>query len=221
MLYNVNHKFTKYINPPSQEDIYNCPHYFAMSYEQVKSSGAPQFLINLLDQFPFDGRKNILQIRPQDFRTNNAPIDGRHWHTDYNVRLLDKDGNQTKVYANGHNDFHLMVISWGAGCNTEFITTSMDLPDNLQNKNTKEDWEKWDNSLKNALEKPHEIISAPKNQMVEYTTTDLHRADGIVHSNGLRLMIVAFDCDSIDGCVRILPSVRNIDNGVAIPTYSR
>jgi hypothetical protein len=221
MLYNTTHNLTKIIEPPTQEDIYNCPHYFGMSYEQVKTSGAPQFLIDLLDQFPFDGRKNILQIRPQDFRASNTPIDGRHWHTDYNVRLLDKEGNQNKVYANGHDDFHLMVISWGAGCSTEFINTPFELPDNLAHKNTKEDWENWDNALRARLLQPHEVISAPKNQMIEYTSRDLHRADGIMHSQGLRLMIVAFDCDDIDGTVRILPSIKEIDNGASVPTYSR
>lgn len=221
MLYNTTHQFTKIIQPPSQEDIYNCPHYFAMSYDQVKDSGAPQFLISLLDQFPFDGRKNILQIRPQDFRSGNVPIDGRHWHTDYNVRLIKSDGKQYKVYANSHDDFHLMVISWGAGCSTEFVTTPFELPDNLRNKDTQEDWEKWNTALEERLKQPYEVISAPKNQMVEYTTTDLHRADGIMHSTGLRLMIVAFDCDTIDGTVRVLPSIRETDNGASMPTYSR
>jgi hypothetical protein len=216
MLYNITHKFTKFIDPPSQEDIYNCPHYFAMSYEQIKGSDAPEFLIKLLDQFPFDGRKNILQIRPQDFRKENINIDGKHWHTDYNVRLLDK-----KVYANDHDDFHLMVISWGAGCSTEFIETPMDLPNNLELKDSKEKWELWDSALSKKLGEPHKVIKAQKNQMAEYTARDLHRADGIVHSHGLRLMIVAFDCDSIDGNVRILPSIRDIDNGIPTPIYSR
>jgi hypothetical protein len=220
MFYNITHKLTKIISPPSQEDIYNCPHYFAMSYDQVKKSGAPEFLIKLLDQFPFDGRKNILQIRPQDFRSGVAPIDGRHWHTDYNVRLL-IDNKQTKVYANSHEDFHLMVISWGAGCSTEFITTPMDLPDNLKNKDSDADWNFWNNSLNEKLAQPYSYIVAPKNQMMEYTTRDLHRADGVMHSIGLRLMIVAFDCDSIDGQVRILPSIKDVDNGAAIPKYER
>lgn len=221
MLYNTTHKFTKIIEPPSQEDIYNCPHYFAMSYDQVKQAGAPEFLMKLLDQFPFDGRNNILQIRPQDFRSGIAPIDGRHWHTDYNVRLIDSQGTQFKVYANGHDDFHLMVISWGAGCSTEFITTPFELPDNLQNIFTQKSWESWNNALTERLDQPYEVISAPKNQMVEYTTRDLHRADGIVHSSGFRLMIVAFDCDNVDGVVRILPSIREQDGGAAVPTYSR
>lgn len=221
MLYNTTHKFTKIILPPSQEDIYNCPHYFAMSYDQVKKAGAPQFLIKLLDQFPFDGRKNILQIRPQDFRSGNAPIDGRHWHTDYNVRLLDVQGNQFKVYADGHNDFHLMVISWGGGCGTEFITTAFDLPDNLANKDSQEAWENWNQQLQSRLKQHHDVISAPKNQMVEYTTRDFHRADGVCHSAGLRLMIVAFDCNNIDGVERVLPSIKEQDNGVVVPTYAR
>lgn len=220
MLYNTSHKFTRVIDPPSQEDIYNCPHYFAMSYDQVKISGAPKFLMNLLDQFPFDGRKNILQIRPQDFRSENTPIDGRHWHTDYNVRLLNNE-TQIKKYANNHNDFHLMVISWGAGCSTEFITTPFELPDNLAVKDTKEGWNLWNDELSKKLLEPYNVISAPKNQMVEYTTKDLHRADGIMHSTGLRLMIVAFDCDDIDGVERILPSIRDIDNGISVPIYSR
>lgn len=220
MLYNTTHRLTKIIDPPSQEDIYNCPHYFAMSFDQVKDSNAPQFLLQLLDQFPFDGRRNILQIRPQDFRAGNTPIDGRHWHTDYNVRILDQ-GQQKKVYAESHDDFHLMVISWGAGCSTEFVQTPMELPDNLAHKDTKEDWEKWDTSLNAALQQRYEVISAPKNQMMEYTSRDLHRADGIMHAPGLRLMIVAFDCNSIDGTVRVLPSIRDVDNGVPVPTYSR
>lgn len=221
MLYNTTHKLTKIIQPPSQEEIYNCPHYFAMSYDQVKKSGAPEFLIKLLDQFPFDGRRNILQIRPQDFRNINTQIDGRHWHTDYNVRLLDKDGKQFKVYADGHDDFHLMVISWGAGCSTEFIATAFDLPDNLANKDTQEAWENWNQRLQDRLKQPYEVISAPKNQMMEYTTRDFHRADGIMHSQGLRLMIVAFDCNNIDGTVRVLPSIKDIDNGAVVPAYSR
>jgi hypothetical protein len=220
MIYNTGHKFTKIIEPPSQEDVYNCPHYFGMSYDQVKESGAPEFLIKLLDQFPFDGRKNILQIRPQDFRSSNIKIDGSHWHTDYNVRLL-VDSQQTKIYANDHNDFHLMVISWGAGPSTEFITTAMDLPDNLKNKDSDADWKSWNYALNSRLAQPYETITAPKNQMLEYSTKDLHRADGILHSTGLRLMIVAFDCNSIDGQIRILPSIKEIDGGAITPSYSR
>ena|SRR5215469_8630208 len=36
--------------------------------------------------------------------------------------------------------------------------------------------------------------------------------DGVVHSRGLRLMIVAFDCDDIDGNVRMFASIREKDD---------
>lgn len=205
MLYNTTHKISKVIEPPSQEDIYNCPHYFAMSYDQVKNSGAPQFLMNLLDQFPFDGRKNVLQIRPQDFRSGKSNIDGTFWHCDDSVRLLDSRGSQYDAWAKDEFDWHLMVISWGAGCKTQFIDTPMELTGSIKDQagSTRQ--------LHEQLKKPYEIMSAEKNQMIEYTSRDVHRADGICHSAGLRLMIVAFDCSNIDGNIRMLPSIREAD----------
>lgn len=203
MIYNATHKFTKIIEPPSQEDIYNCPHYFSMSYDQIKESGPPEFLIKLLDQLPFDGRKNVIQVRPQDFRVANTPIDGLQWHADVSARLL----NDKKLFAKKHDDWHLMFISFGAGCGTEFITTPMDLIDNLT------DHQNWPGALAKALEQPFDTILAPKNQLVEYTPRDLHRADGVMHSTGLRLAIVAFDCDDGGGNVRVLPSIKKLDEG--------
>ena len=204
--YNNTHKFTKIIEPPSQEEIYNCPHYFAMSYEQVKSSGAPQFLIKLLDQFPFDGRKNLLQIRPQDFRTQNAGIDGAFWHVDDNVRLINSQGAQQDYYAKDEFDWHIMTISWGHGAQTEFITKPVELTGSCH------DMVSWQADFTDFIGTVQgEIISAPKNQMVEYTSRDVHRADGIWHSKGLRLFVVAFDCSDLENQVRILPSIRQLE----------
>ena len=222
MLYNTGHKFTMTIDPPSQEDIYNCKYYFALNYNQVKKSGAPKFLMDLLDQFPFDGRNNFLQIRPQDFRKGMPyNVDGTHWHTDYGVRLVDENGNQIKAYAKNHDEFHVMTISWGYGTLTDFIKTPMDLPDNLEYNDSKDRWEFWNNSLLNRLKEPFEYITSPMNQMSEYTSRDLHRNDGIIHSNGFRLVIIATDCDHIEGNTRIWPSIRELDNGAPIPKNER
>lgn len=204
MLYNTTHKITKVIDPPSQEDIYNCPHYFAMSYEQVKKS-APQFLMSLLDQFPFDGRKSILQIRPQDFRTKNAGIDGAFWHADDNVRLLNAQGHQRDQYAKDQNDWHLMTISWGAGCCTEFIETPWEMCSSVQDMGT------WSKQLNQHMSAPYTKITAQKNQLMEYTSLDVHQADGIWHEKGLRLFIVAFDCSDLENQIRILPTLRSLD----------
>lgn len=205
MLYNMTHRLSKTIAPPSQEDIYNCPHYFSMSYEQVKKSGAPSFLIGLLDQFPFDGRKSILQIRPQDFRTQNTKVDGDFWHADDNVRLLDETGVQRDIYAKDQYDWHLMTISWGAGCQTEFMTTPLEMCSSVLDMRT------WSSQLSHHITQPHDSITAPKDQMMEYTSLDIHRADGKWHEEGLRLFIVAFDCSNLENHERILPSIRQLD----------
>jgi hypothetical protein len=211
MLYNTTWKFTKVIDPPTQEEIYNCPHYFGMSYEQVRDSGPPEFLMKLLDQFPFDGRKTILQIRPQDFRNGPIGIDGIEWHSDYNVRLLDG-----KHYAKDHDEFHLMVISWGYGPKTEFLTTPMHLPNNLV------DYDKWKSEFELRCRfSTLNVVQAPKNQMVEYKSSDLHKAGSWKHGDGpgFRLMVVGFDTSYIDGNIRILPSIRENDREDGIPLW--
>lgn len=205
MLYNTTHKLSKIIQPPSQEDIYNCPYYFAMSYDQVKKAGAPQFLMDILDQFPWDGRKNVLQIRPQDFRSGNSVIDGTFWHCDDSVRLLNGRYETFNQFAKDEFDWHVMVISFGAGCKTQFLTTPMELTGSIRDQVGST------HQLHQYLTKPHNIISAEKNELYEYTSRDVHRADGICHSTGLRLMIVAFDCSDVDGNTRILPSIRETD----------
>lgn len=208
MLYNTTHKLGNYISGPNQEEIYTCPHYFAMSLKQIKEANAPTWLLKVLEQFPFDGRKEIIQVRPQDFRKANIKIDGSHWHSDYNQRLIDKNGQEYKVYPTRHNDFHVMTISWGAGPQTEFIETPMELPNNLV------DWDGWRQALDQRLSEPFETITCPKDQMIEYTSYDLHRADAILHSTGLRLIIIAFDNDQIEGNVRILPSIKENDAAI-------
>jgi len=217
LLYNGTHKLTKVIAPPSQEDIYNCPHYFGMSYEQVKWSGPPRFLINLLDQFPFDGRKNVLRICPQDFRQGIATIDGTYWHVDHSVRLLRLNQTEWKAYAKTPDEFHLMLISWGAGCKTEFLDSPMELPAKIVEDRYRSDW-------KVALEKrlsedPPKIVTVEKNQLVEYTSRDIHREDGVVHSTGLRLMVAALDCDDIQGNVRIFASIKELDVARGEPVW--
>lgn len=202
MLYNATHKLTKTIEPPSQEEIYNCPHYFAMSYEQVKET-APTFLMSLLDQFPFDGRKNILQIRPQDFRQGNPPQRGAFWHLDDNVELIRSDKSSYDRYAKDIYDWHLMSISWGAGSRTEFADQTIELPVTTVAQEAK---------VKDALPLDCEVISVMPNELYEYTSRDLHRGDGQCHGSGLRLFIVAFDCSDIVNYDRILPSIRDLDN---------
>lgn len=215
MMYNTTAKFGKFIEGPSQEEIYNCPYYFSMSFDQIKAAGCPQFLTKILDQFPWDGRQNIISVRPQDFRNDVSDVsnsgrrdDGKHWHTDYNIRLVDKDGVEYKTYAKHIDEFHLMNICWGAGYPTEFITTPMDLPDNF----SKEGWVAWNEALDKRLQEPFEIKERPEGQLVEYTARDIHRGKGVQTSYGLRLIIIAYDTDSLVNLVRIHPSIKQLDD---------
>ena len=202
MIFNATHRFCKIIEPPSQEEIYNCPHYFAMSYDQVKKSGAPTFLIKLLDQFPFDGRKNILQIRPQDFRQGNPPQRGAFWHLDDNVELMKPDGTTFDKYARDILDWHLMSITWGAGSKTEFADSPVELSTSAVAQEA---------LVARSLPANHSIVSSEWNHLYEYTSRDLHRGDGKCHGGGLRLFIVAFDCSDIENQIRILPTLRQQD----------
>ena len=196
MLYNASHTFTKFIEEPSQEDLYNCPHYFGMSTEQVKKSGAPEFLLKILDQFPWTGRPNVCQIRPQDFRYGRPPIDGGFWHVDDNVRLLDN-----KVATAKHiDDMKLFVISFGGMCLTEFCKTPMELPNHFESGPH--------STYQGFISTPFEIHTAQHNQLVEYTSKDFHQASPVFNTGKIRLMMVLFESDSIMGNVRVLPSIR-------------
>lgn len=201
MLFNATHKLSKYIAPPSQDDIYNCPHYFGMSLEQVKRT-CPQFLKDLLDQFPWDGRKTHLQIRPQDFRHGNPPQRGAFWHLDDNAEMIRPNGSTYDKYAKDINDWHLMSITWGAGSKTEFCDLPLDLPyTTCANEG---------NVIK-ALPATYPIMAAEHDYLYEYTSRDLHRGDGKCHKQGLRLFIVAFDSSDFENNERILPSIRQLD----------
>lgn len=190
--YNCTHRFTKFIEEPAQEEIYECPHYFGMSLDQVIAAGAPQFLRTILDQFPWQGRPTVLQIRPQDFRTENILIDGTWWHCDTNYRATDG----SKIWAKNETDMRLMVVSFGGVRETEFVKTPME-------------YEGWANSKQLLDGKEFEIEVAQPNQLVEYTSLDFHRASPNIRFGKMRLMIVAFESDEIMGNVNVLPSIKD------------
>jgi len=198
MLYNTGHKFLNFIDEPSQEEIYNCPHYFGCSTEEIKKNGAPEFLLKILDQFPWSGRPNVCQIRPQDFRKARPPTDGFFWHCDNNVRLKNGGVSQT---TNVH-DFRLMSISFGGMCSTEFINTPWDLPNFITDHGGAY------HGSERLMQAPFEIISLPQNQIGEYTSLDFHRASPVSNTGKIRLFFVVFESDDVRGSEWILPSVR-------------
>ncbi len=204
MIYNTGVKFGKIIESPTQEEIYSCPHYFAFSKQEIfDDKDCPPFLKRLLDEFPFDGRNNVVQVRPQDFRTAKPPLIGDHWHTDVMVRLND---NKVRC-ASSINEFHLMVASWGGVTSTEFMFSEFEAPDILGNM------EKF--GALELLNKANAVSQISKKaldgELVEYTSGDIHRVSNDFVLGKMRLIVVAFDCDSYLGGGQKLQSIKEKD----------
>lgn len=210
MIYNTGVKFGKSIFPPTQEEIYRMPEYFALSREEILAHHTcPEFLKRIIGEFPWDGRKTVLQVRPQDFRKGKPELLGDHWHVDVMVRL--RDG--TMRNAKNLDEFHLMVCSWGNVVETEFIGTPLDLPDlGAPHANHGEFF-----AQVNRMN--FEVVAPKPTQLVEYTSRDIHRMGRNVRYGAMRLMIVAFDTDGVDGGGMVLPSIHNKELGLSSPKF--
>lgn len=209
IIYNSGHRFLSFIDPPSQEEIYNCPEFFACSTDEVKAhAGTPEFLKRLIDSYPWADRPNVLQIRPQDFRNGKPELLGDHWHVDVNVRL--KDGKVRE--AKDIDDWRLLVCSWGNIVETEFIKTPLHLPNVCETGNHPQFF-----AHVNTL--PFQIEACLPNQLAEYTSRDIHRMGSKIRPGRFRLMIVAFESSTVTGDGWVLPSIREKENGNTGPAF--
>jgi hypothetical protein len=198
MLYNATHKWLNFLPEASQEDILNCPEFFAMSLEEIEKSGScPEFLLKILRAFPWLSRPNVIQVKPQDFRKSVPRALGTNTHLDDNVRL--KDG----VCRTSDNlfDFRLLSVCFGDVLETDFVSTPMELPDLDDKKNV--DYAKWFANLPNNLQYHH----AAPNQLAEYTSRDLHRMGTRPRLGRARLFIVAFECNKPISGGKIFPTI--------------
>ena len=206
MIYNTGFKISKYIKGPTQEQIYTMPEYFAMSKTEIYADpNCPSILKEILDQFPWDGRHNVIQVRPQDFKIQ-IPKEalGGHYHTD--IMVLLNDG--TSRIAKDSNELHLMVCSWGDVVGTDFLTTPIEMGDIF---NPADNTSPMDVHLK-ALHGPQDHYQSKNGELIEYTSLDIHRMGSNPKLGRYRLMIVAFDCDSVPAGGKILPSIAEKEN---------
>lgn len=201
--YNSGWRPTKRIEGPTQEQIFTMPEYFALSRAEIYADPkCPDFLKRLLDEFPWDGRHNVIQVRPQDFRKGVPRVLGEGWHTDIMVCLPDRHRVCEAV-----QEFHLMVASWGNVVGTEFMARPFRARDIFDGQKPE-----FTPGELHELAKNQEASGAPSfisgdGQLVEYTSADLHRVARNPKPGRLRLMIVAFDCNSVPGGGLILPSI--------------
>lgn len=207
MIYNTGHRFTKLLTSVEQEQIYECPEYFAMSRDEIIKSGCPEFLKRTINEFPWANRPNVIQVRPQDFRRSKPAALGDGWHIDDNVRL--KDG-KVRV-AKSLEDFRLLVVSFGGVVQTDFIATPLEMPDiSIPGTHYGEFFSKLANHK-------FEIHQAAPNQLAEYTSKDIHRMGQSYNLGRLRLMIVAFESDEVVGDGIVLPSIKERETTGNVP----
>jgi hypothetical protein len=201
MLYNTGFKSCKVIKGPTQEQIYKMPEFFAMSRNEIcNNAKCPDVLKEILDQYPWDGRDNVIQVRTQDFRVKRPPALGGHWHTD--VMVLLNDG--ISRIAKSSDELHLMVCSWGGVVGTDFLTTPMEMGDVF----TKADNFTVGNIMLNANAGPQDHYQSKDGELIEYTSLDIHRMGTTPNLGKFRLMIVAFDCSTISPGGIVLPSIE-------------
>ena len=209
MIYNTSYRFLQYIDPPSQEDVYNMPEYFAMSTGEVIASGCPTFLRNILLQMPWKDRPNVLQIRPQDFRTGQPPLLGDFWHIDNNVRLRD---GKTRVAPN-LDDFRLLVVSFGNVVETDFLVGPCEYPElDCTGANHPPIWQEV-----NQYAGPYDTVGP--NQIAEYTSKDIHRMGRNPKLGRFRLVIIGFESSVVKGEGWKLPSIREKESGKPYPKF--
>jgi len=202
LLYNTGYKFTQVFPEVDQESILNCPEYFAMNLDQVtKDLQCPAFLKELLNKFPWTGRNNVIQVKPQDFRISKPATLGEGIHLDLNVRLND---GKTRM-ADSVDDFKLFVTSFGEVVETEFVKDSLELPalkDDLSNLM----------EVFGALPAKVEWNSSAPNQLCEYTSRDFHRMGTNYKLGKARLLVVAFECNKNLADGKVLPNILTRGN---------
>lgn len=201
MIYNNGHRFVKNMPAISQADIWNVPEFFACSYEEIVHH--PQCTIALkilLDHFPWSGRNNVIQVKPQNWVLGRPDILGDGWHMDVNVRLADG----VERSAKSMDDWRLMICSWGGVVGTDFMVDQFHGPD----ATPPHDYGIFFENMNRAHPYPRFITAQPE-ELWEYSSRDIHRVSLNANTGRVRLMIVAFECDETPAKGMVFPALAN------------
>lgn len=189
MIFSTTYKSVKMLPSLSQEEIVNTPEFYAMSLENIlKSDQCPEHLKTILMAHPWGSRPNVIQVRPQDWRTKVPRVSGKDFHLDMNTFLR----NGRNHVAKNLFEFRLFVVSFGDVVETEFLRGPVEI-------DTKEfdpwkDYPRFADHI-NYIEKKYETDTAEPNELMEYTSRDIHRISKHHRLGGYRLIIVSFECD--------------------------
>lgn len=188
MIFNHRYMLGDFIDSPEQEDILNCPEFYAMSSDEIyKSSKCPNFLKKILLSFPWSLRPNCVQVRPQDFRTRVPNVLGNGWHCDINTTLANGKIHSPKDL----DEFRMLTVSFGDVAETEVIKKPLQI-----NDVSPYDFVPFFNRVTSMVDSMRlETIVAGRNQILDYSSTDIHRIHPSYRIGNMRLIIVAFECD--------------------------
>lgn len=200
MIFNNRYNLANIFWPVEQEEIFNCPDFYAMSHEDIiKNKDCPKFLKRILEGFPWSGRPNFVQVRPQDFRAGKPYVLGDGWHCDISTNLANGRVHSPKNL----DEFRMLTVSFGDVAETEIIKGPLEI-----NDVSPYDFQAFYNKVSSMQ---FETITAKPDQLIDYSSTDIHRINPAYRLGKMRLIIVAAECDERiekEGC-RIIPSLRD------------
>lgn len=187
MIFNTTYELANIIESPTQEELYNTPEFFAMSYEDIiKHPKCPQHLKEVLNQFHWIGRPNYVQVRIQDYRKEKGFTLGHGWHVDLNTPLANGRENRAKNL----DEFRSMTASFGNVLETQFVKGPIEIDIHKVNPY---DHVQFANYIANLNP---EVVTALPDQLAIYTAYDAHRANPIYRIGNIRMIIVTVECDS-------------------------
>lgn len=186
MIFNATYSLGKVLEGLSQDEIYNTPEFYAMSFESILASNrCPDHLKRVIEQLELGDRPNVIQVRPQDFRTTLPHVLGGGWHVDVNTVLA----NGSEHRAKSLEEFSSRVVSFGDVAETEFIEGPIEIDTKKFSPYNHALFAQHVSSLK------FKTVTAKPNQVARYTSRDIHRINPRVRSGKMRLIIVTFECD--------------------------
>lgn len=199
MLFNTGHRFGEILPGMSQEEILSCPEVFCMTLEAtLKHPHCTEALKKALLAFPWSGAPTVIQVRPQDFRKRRPDVLGDGWHVDTGV-IENIDG--VKRCPPQLDDYRLMSVSFGNVAETEFVATPMEFPAVTP---------PYDHgAYMLPVNNTHNLrtVTAAPNQLVEYTSRDIHRMNPHYRVGNARLLFIVFESTTVPAGGVMLPNI--------------
>lgn len=178
--------FGKIFPDISQEDIASCgvyPQRWASPVETLARQDLPASVKDVIRQLPWGNERKHqwIHVRPQYCENKTVKRDGDFWHLDVDLTFC--------CIPTSWDDFRLTAVSFGDIAETEFIVEAMEIE--VEDKPHPSHYA----SLIGNFQREFGTISPLNGQIVQYFTTNAHRA-GPIRKTGWRLLILAVETNA-------------------------